>query len=79
MTTSWYRALWRRRPPQRAQHAQPHFNESGGCQCRCYQCVQVRMKEHRDHIDISQYCICRECSEDCPSVDRIVFGEVAKR
>lgn len=64
---------------RRPRHADPHFNEGGGCLCKCYRCVQVRMNEHGEHIDIRQLCVCRQCTEDCPSDGRIVFGEVAKR
>lgn len=65
--------------PRRRQHADPHFNDAGGCLCLCYRCVQVRLKEHADHIDLRQYCVCRACSEDCPSEGRIVMESVAKR
>lgn len=60
------------------QHWKPHFNDRGGCVCKCPLCLSVRMKEHNGHIDINQKCVCRECNEECPS-DRALFAEIHKQ
>jgi hypothetical protein len=64
---------------QRPQHADPHFNESGGCQCHCPLCLTVRIRKHGGHLDIRQVCVCRGCTEDCPSIDRVVMECVEVR
>jgi len=53
-------------------HSEPHFNDSGGCLCKCRKCLKVSLREHLDHVDISQVCVCRQCNQDCPSEGRIV-------
>lgn len=58
-------------------HAKPHFNESGGCLCGCRKCIHVSLREHYGHVDVEQKCCCRRCSQDCPSIGRIVSGRAA--
>lgn len=65
---------------KRAKHKDPHFNEGGGCQCTCRRCVQVRLHESTvpgGPIKITQVCVCRGCTEDCPSAGRIVISAYA--
>lgn len=66
---------------KRAKHnTDPHFNESGGCECTCPRCVQVRLRESAvpgGPVKITQLCICRGCNEDCPSDGRVVISAYA--
>lgn len=43
----------------RGQHAQPHFNEAGGCLCLCRACV--RPPSGKDYGK----CVCPRCNETC--------------
>jgi len=60
-------------------HAEPHFNEDGGCVCVCRRCVRTRMEEVDDgaQVRIRQSCCCKDCSEDCPPANRSVFAYIA--
>lgn len=46
-------------------HDQPHLNISGGCLCRCPDCVRD-VKPESDYLR----CVCDLCNEDCPT-DRL--------
>lgn len=59
-------------------HVSPHFDASGGCMCRCRKCLKVELTEHLDHVDIRQVCVCKRCSQDCPSEGRIVSAKAAQ-
>lgn len=51
-------------------HVKPHFNAGGGCRCKCYKCVGIRFSVGSTSVGISQVCICKKCSQDCP-VDKL--------
>lgn len=63
--------------PER-KHVEPHFNESGGCRCRCYRCVKVVMEEEGNHFVIAQKCHCPDCNHDCPTEHRIFVASVPR-
>lgn len=46
-------------------HVKPHFNESGGCNCKCWKCVGIRFSIGSTSVAITEKCICKKCTQDC--------------
>lgn len=47
----------------------PHLSATGGCRCDCEACIAVRGPKSIGGL-YQRVCICPECSQDCPSMNR---------
>lgn len=65
----------------KTKHAEPHFDESGGCTCRCKECVRVEMRHIDDPdqpISLRQACCCDGCNGSCPGIGRLASVSIAQ-
>lgn len=71
---AWAVEEWMKRNRSRIRHVYPHWNLTGGCKCKCSECVRVVIKNIDDPTKprmLVQQCCCKGCNHSCDGIGRL--------